>query len=962
MILLAIRIHRYRFWGIQMSQRHYSKLKYKPLTAAMAAVLALSAGNVHAQQAQDNDEEETSQSQTPAPKASGELDSVTVVGSRIKRSEVEGPSPVTIISAEQIALEGHKTVFEALSTLTQASGSTQNELFQSGFTPNASVINLRGLGPGRTLLLINGRRAADYPLPYNGQSNFANFGNIPSAAVERIEILSGGASAIYGSDAVAGVINVVLKTNYEGDSLKLTASKPERDGGFQTDLQWVGGKTKDNWSVTYAVQHYKRNPTFAYQRDFMDSLLDNPLPPDFVGIQPTGTMRLRNRTRSTNNYIAPPAGACEQMGGEWVRWNYRTANAAGVISNLGESCGSFKDVGYQTIQNKSNDLSAYLYGTLQLGNDMELWSSVQAWRSHAASTSGSQFWGGASVGQIWFDPQYNTYVDAQRVFTPMETGGPYSLMQKFKETSTDIAVGLRGTFGENFDWDATVSHARYDVNVDRPRLLANKINDWFLGPRLGTQGGYPVYRLNTAHYYSKMTPAEFAAVSTRVVTEAESQATQGSFVITGDLFQMPAGPVGFAASLEAAAQKYTLHADPRILPSYTGPERIYNLTGTGGGGERNRYAAGVEFSIPIFSKLTASLAGRYDRYDDITAVDDAKTWNAGLQWRPLDGLLVRGSYSTTFRAPDMHYVFAERSGSFSSVFDTRRCLESGRNESQCSSDPLVNYTSFGVRQGTTNLEEETGSSWTAGFVWDIGDSLSLSVDYYDIELEGVVSDITSGYILDGEAGCVTGLTRNRQPFTLGAPGSEFCNDMLSRVTRISAPGTTQDGQISEIRRGPINRAHLSTTGLDATLTYRLITERFGSLGWQLGYNHVLSQRSAQFKNDPIIDYRDDLGNFDFRSRVRSTWTWNRNDWDASLFMLRYGSLPNWQETGRIAPFFLWNAGVGKKFGDLKVSVGVNNLFDKLHPRDDGFNSYPYFWRAFSPIGRSYSMTLEYKFN
>lgn len=943
-----------------MANRQQKTIEFNRLSLALAAALTLSTGSAFAQEAQEPEAQEEASSQTQS--RDKRLDQVVVVGSRISRSEVEGPSPVTIISAEKMEQEGFKTVFEALSTLTQASGSTQNELFQSGFTPNASVINLRGLGPGRTLLLINGRRAADYPLPYNGQSNFANFGNIPAAAVERIEILAGGASAIYGSDAVAGVINVVLKTRYEGDVLKLIASKPQRDGGFSTDVQWIGGKTNDNWSVTYAFEHFKRNPTFAYQRDFMDSLLDNPLPPDFVGIQPTGTMRVRNRTRSINNYIAPPAGACEQFGDELVRFNYRTANAAGVISNLGQACGTYRDVGYQTIQNKVNDLSAYVYGTLQLGNDMELWGSVQAWRSHAASTGGTQFWGGTSVGQIWFDPMFGTYVDAQRVFTPQETGGPYSLMQKFKETSADFALGLRGSFGDNFDWDATVSHARYNVNVDRPRLLANRVNDWFLGPRLGTQGGYPVYRLNTARYYAALTPGEFSALSTRVVTDADSQVTQGSFVVTGDLFQMPAGPVGFAAMVEAAAQQYTLHADPRILPTYTGPDRIYNLTGTGGGGKRNRYATGLEFSIPIHSTLTASLAGRYDRYDDVTAVDDAKTWNAGLQWRPLEGLLVRGSYATSFRAPDMHFVFAERSGSFSTVFDTRRCLESGRNESQCSTDPQVNYTAFGVRQGTTDLEEETGKSWTAGLVWDIGDNLSVSVDYYDIKLEGVVADITNAYILDGEAGCATGLTRNRQPFTLGGAGSAFCDEMLSRVSRTSAPGTTQDGQIAEIRRGPINRAHLSTTGLDATLAYRLVTDRLGRFGWELGYNHVLSQRSAQFEQDPILDYRDDLGNFDFRSRVRSTWTWEKDDWEAAIFMLRYGSLPNWQETGRIAPYFLWNTTVAKEFGNLKVGLGVNNVFDKLHPRDDGFNSYPYFWRAFSPIGRSYSLSLEYKFN
>ena len=891
------------------------------------------------------------------------LDRVSVVGSRIKKVDVEGPAPVTVISSAQIEREGFTTVFDALNTLTQASGSTQNELFQGGFTPNASVINLRGLGPGRTLLLINGRRAADYPLPYNGQSNFANFGNIPAAAVDRIELLAGGASAIYGSDAVAGVVNVVLKTNFEGDLFKLKGSTTTEGGRDRVDFQWIGGKTGDKWGVTYALEYFNSEPLHAFQRDFMDSSLDNPLPPDYVGIQPTGTMRVRDRTKSAGSYIAPPPGACEQFGDEWVRHNYRSASASGAITNLGQACGSYKDIAYQTISNGNSDLSGYAYGTFDFDNGMQAWASLQAYWSQAKYSSGTQFWGGATVGALWYDQQLGTIVDAQRIFTPQEVGGVDKLMSKNDEKSYDFAIGLKGNFGDRFDWDATLSRAEYRINVDSPRLIASKVNDWFLGPRLGTRSGYAVYDLNEAHYYSALTPEQFASMSTTIKTDAESYVNQGSFVISGDLFELPAGPLGFAGVIEASQQEYTLNEDPRILPGYAGDDRPYNRTGTGGGGDRDRYAVGVEFSVPIFDSLKASLAGRMDKYDDITAVDDARTWNAGLEWRPFSSLLVRGSYSTSFRAPDMHYVFAGPSGSYSTIKDYRRCLESGRVDNTCpSSDTTTTYTAFGVRQGTTGLREETGKSWTAGVVWDIIDGLSVSADYYSIELEDVVSDITSAYILEGEAGCITGKTRTGAKFTLGEMGSAFCNDMLSRVTRLSAPGTPNDGQITEIRRGPINRAVLGVKGVDATVDYRLNTDRLGDFRFQLAWSHTLEQTSAQFKSDPVLDYRDDLGNFDFRSRIRATSTWQRDDWQAAVFMVRYGSLPNWQETGRIAPYFIWNASVGKKLTDkAQVNFYVNNVFNAHHPRDDGFNSYPYFWRAFDAIGREVAVEFQYRF-
>jgi iron complex outermembrane recepter protein len=943
-----------------MAIRNTYRLQRSALSAALVAALFLTANVATAQEAA------TPASDTAKPT---DIDGVIVTGSRIKRAEIEGPSPVTIISAAQIEREGFNTVYDALSTLTQASGSTQNELFQGGFTPNASVINLRGLGPGRTLLLINGRRAADYPLPYNGQSNFANFGNIPAAAVDRIEILAGGASAIYGSDAVAGVVNVILKTNFEGDVLKVRGSTTSRGGRDVGDVQWIGGKTGDNWSLTYALEYYNSEPLYGFQRDFMDSSLDNPLPPDFVGIQPTGTMRVRRRTGSTaNSYFAPPAGACEQLGDEWVRWNFRSANTAGAITNLGQACGTFNDIAYQTIANGNNDLSGYAYGTYNFDNGMEAWASLQAWKSEAKYGSGTQFWGGRTVGALWFDQGFNNLVDAQRVFTPQEAGGIDKLLAKNDERSYDVAFGLRGHFGERFDWDLTLSRAQYDVKVERPRLLSTSVNDYFLGPQLGTRvvGGvtYPVYRLDQSRYYTALTPDQFAALNTTVRTDAESHVNQGSFVVSGDLFELPAGAVGMAAILEASQQEYDLTADPRILPDYTGTDRPYNLTGTGGGGSRDRYAAGVEFSIPILDSLKASIAGRFDKYDDVTAVDDAKTWNAGLEWRPLSSLMFRGSYSTSFRAPDMHFVFAERSGSFVTTLDVRRCLESGRTAAQCpSSDPVTNYSMFGVRQGTRDLEEETGNSWTSGLVWDIAEGLSISADYYHIELENAVADITTAYILEGEAGCATGLTRTRAPFTLGAPGSAFCEEMLSRVSRLSAPGTPNDGQITEIRRGPINRAFQSVSGIDATLDWRFDTDRMGDYRINLNYSHTLEQKTAQFKGDPVLDYRDDLTNFDFRSRVRATATWEKNDWQAAIFMLRYGSLPNWQETGRIAPYFIWNTSIGKEITDkAKVTLYVNNIFDKIHPTDEGFNSYPYFWRAFSPIGREIALELQYKFN
>jgi iron complex outermembrane recepter protein len=956
-----------------MTSRNSRALRRCQLTTAILSTLLMS-GVAFAQDNTSNTGSEEGQNS----EQSENLDRIVVTGSRIKRSEVEGPSPVTVISTEQLQREGFVTVAETLQSITQNAGSSQNELNSAGgFTPNGTPINLRGLGEGRTLLLINGRRAADYPFPYNGQSNFQNFGNIPTAAVERLEILSGGASAIYGSDAVAGVVNVVLKKNYEGDILTVRAGTSTTGGGDYTDLQWVGGKTGDNWSLTYALEYFYDEPVYAYQRDFMDSRDDNPLPPAVVGNQPaSGLLILRSGVPvGSPNRITPPTGTCDRFGGEYVNWMYRAVYPAnhpvvalrGTPYNTGETCGYFKDVGYQTISNGNNDLSGYLYGNWQFDNGMELWSSLMAYHSKSELSGGVEFFGGPHTDGVgtrtaaFFatNPGINGNVTVQRILTPQEVGGIEGTHQKFDEKSWDLAVGLRGTFGEKFDWDLTLGRAEYTTTRTRPRLDGSAVTEFFLGQNLGTTAA-PRYLINLDRWYRPITPNEYRAMSSILKYEADSYVTQGSFVVSGDLFELPAGPLGVAGVIEYTKQGYDLTSPDGILPTN---RTVYNLTGTNGGGDRDRYAVGAEISIPIFSMLKANLAGRFDKYNDITNVDDAKTWAAGLEFRPIDSLLLRANYSTSFKAPDMHYVYNEGSGSFSTVLDTFRCLSTGGTPGASScAGATYSYSMFATSKGEPTLEEETGESFTTGLVWDITDNLSVQADYYVVKLEGAIANLSSTFILDAEAGCRTGLTRTRQqyPFDIG---SAFCQEVISRVTREVAPGEPTD-RVTGIRSGPVNQSYRRINGVDASVKYRLDTDRFGDYAFSLEWSHVLGNERQVFATDPIDrEYRDDPGNFDFRSRMRGSVGWQKGDWAANVFMTRYGSLPNWQETARVAPYYLWNANVAKKITEKStISFYVNNIFNNFHPDDSGFNSYPYFWRGYSPIGRTISAQYTYKFN
>lgn len=942
-----------------------SGIKLNRLSVALFAVLALPlAGTAFAQDATDQEAEQPAQ----ASEDTTELDRITVTGSRIKRAEIEGPAPITIITRQDLEREGHVTVFDALETLTQNSTDVQGEMFANGFTPNASVINLRGIGPGYTLFLLNGRRMAEYPQPYNSQSNFVNVAAIPSAMVERIEVLSGGASAIYGSDAVAGVVNVVLRENMEGDAVRLMAGTTTMGGGDTGHIQWTGGKSGERWSLVYALEHLEREPIFGTQRDFIDSVFDNPGNPN-----PSPALALIALNLLDFGPDAPmqPGHAAYYPGEEVCnRFGYRTFDSP----TRGLICGPDDDAALQTIRNKQSNSSGYLYGTFDFDNGNQFWASAFGWDSEAIQSGGTEWWGNTIDvhSGLFYEPTLGTIVQLQRIFRPEEYGGLDAVASKYSERATELATGFRGTmFNDRFDWDVTLAQSRYKYKNDRPRLLAQSVHDLFLTEVEGVMdpffGAYPVFNMNFDAWHSPVTPEQYRAMSTRVVNRGESTATTASFTLSGDLFELPAGPLGFASVLEWASQEYDLNADPRILPSYPvdAPDKPLNLTGTGGGGERDRYALGVEFSVPIVESLRATIAGRYDLYDDITAVDGAPTWQAGLEWRPVDRLLLRANYGTSFRAPDMHYVFAEQSGSFSGILDEYACRSAGRTYSECAAEPLTNesYTAFGIRQGNPNLKEETGKSWTAGFVLDLIEGMSVSADYYSIELKDQVGDITNAWILQQEADCRLGVQRNGDPANFDL-NSSFCQEILGRITRLDAPGTPNDQRVEEIVRGPTNRAYREVEGIDATFRYQMNTDRWGSFNTQLAYSHILSSETQERFDTPRINWRDHMQNFEHRSRVRGAITWQYNDWTTTLFGLRYGSIPNWAETSRLKPFITYNFNIGKQItNDLKVTLLINNVLNNTHIKDSTHTSWPYFnyWGGQSPIGREAFIQVDYRF-
>ncbi|WP_187775696.1 TonB-dependent receptor plug domain-containing protein [Luteimonas suaedae] len=975
---------------------------------ALASALALALFPPFAALAQAQDAQQpppAEQAGAPAETGPDEnartLDTVTVTGSRIKRAEIEGPAPVTIITGEQIRKEGFTTIYEALSSLTEVTGTVQNDYDWGQSSVNASPLNLRNLGPGRSLLLINGHRVADYPLPYTGKSNFANYNNIPTGIVERIEVLASGASAIYGSDAVAGVVNVILKKDIEGDTLRARYGTTTEGGRSVREASWSGGRHGEDWSVAYTLQYFDRKPLWSHERPFMDEESDSPRRNwGYGGVQQgvatnTPQVGIRLYDVASDQRIRPPAGACDQFGGDFYEHNrilYNDFN--GAQTDTGWQCANRSVFQYWTLRNGSKDLSAYVYGTKQFG-DVEAWATVGYWDSTGKSNTFMPDWDSPN----YIDAGSGREMSLLRYFVPSEIGGIDRALTKSKETNWDFNAGLRGTvFNDRFDWDLMAGRAEYELREHFPTIHEERAAEFFLGPSLGIDPatGLDIRAPDYDRLWNPVSRGGYDSVRAVGDKQARTWLTQASFVLSGDLFEGWAGPIGFAGVVEAARQGYELRPDPNTL----GTDPVYGTPFGNietGGGDRNRYAVGVEFKVPLLETLTLSAAGRYDRYDAVA--DDAKnTYNLGLEWRPFPSLLLRSSYATSFRAPDMHFVYADASESVSDQTDYYACLsDPNRQTSNCpggTGEPYHIDNPVITRQGTQDLLYETGDSLTYGFVWDAFDGFSVSADYWRIDIENAIDDVGPDDVLLDEALCrLPGSERPLDKPERAPPSQALCDLQTGRVTR------DDNGMVTRVEVGPINRAQQSVSGVDVASRYQLSTAAWGTFDFALNWTKQLTYKVAQFPGDPFENSRD--RDRQMRYRGRASASWNIDKWTTVLFVDwiagrrsdRYGgctALPNgfrpdvatdctdlredpdtgarsitYGQQSELVDYYnqdqiYWNTSVGYQATEaLRLNLYVNNIFDD-HYQDKWCGGFAYC--VANPVGREVAAEVVYRFD
>ena len=936
-------------------------MKRKLLTKAVCLALALPCVPLVAlaQDAATTDQQQQD-AQTAGKQAEDRdaknLDTVVVTGSRIPRASQETASPTFTITAEEIQKQGFRNVSDVLRAQPLSTGAVQDNQF-AGFTPEATTISLLGLDPSFTLILMDGRPLADFPLLYNGQSNFTDLSSIPVAMIERIDILPGNQSSIYGSAAIAGVVNIILKKYIEGVQVDLRAGGYSKGGGGNERLQITGGNRWDKLDLTWGLQYGHQDPIYLRQRDYTDSTSDNPNP----------TLRYGSRIGIILNGFSgqydDPGNRCDafsQLYGGTVIKDFRPGR--------GNFCGSREQPGFVSILNEEKGTSAYLSSNFALNDSTDLYATLLMSKNKVTVDTGSRFWvpnyNNGLGGYVW-NAAEQTLELYQRVFAPEEQGRDGGFYDSNSD-SYSLAMGIKGTLGDStWDYESYYARSGFKVTSDQLWPLVDAMDqffqDQFLGPQQGTYYGYPVYEPNKAAFYQPITPADFRSFSDTIhnVSRTWTQNVNAQLV-NAELFQLPAGPVGMAAVAQVGNQFWDNPVDPRVSG-----DAFFGINGTSGQGKRDNQAVGVEFSVPLFSTFNMSLASRYDRYRNVGANSDAKaTYKIGLEYRPIETLLLRGNYGTAFRAPDMGYVFSGGNGFFSTETDFYKCEIDPAN---CN---VYTGTSVeGNQVGNQNLTSINANSFGYGFVWSPSSKFDMHADYYNVYLSDKVVPQSTTRILSEENECRQGrLDIN----------SQTCIDARAAIERgpVNAGSPILSETLRKITVRPINVAEERVTGVTAGANFR--TEgRHGRFNVGLEYNLTLSHTSRTYPDDPVTDFFADSQflTAEFKSIVTGDIGWEVGRFGVNVHGIRYGSLPNYARQfgtttngvapGRVRPWMLYNTTFDFKVNDRSsLSLIFNNVLNSKPPSDpsyDGSQGFaPPFYNVFAYNGYGRSFWLEYK--
>ncbi|CAN5805699.1 TonB-dependent receptor [soil metagenome] len=853
-----------------------------------------------------------------------EVDRVTVTGTNIT-SDSPPFVPESIFNREAVERSGARTLGDFFQSMPQNSGGTFTENQSDSLSPGAAAVALRGLGPDATLVLVNGRRVAPYPFAQGGITAFVDLNALPLAAIQQIDVLRDGASAIYGTDAIAGVVNVRFLQRYDGALVNFGYGNTTDTDVGEYRASFITGLTNEarGFELVVVGDYFDRAALFQTDRYFSRSI-----------------DQTRQGGSSFLSSVANPGTVFHPITGNPLRV---PANSDGTpeVSEFRSGRNRFDRAPFQPLIPGTERYGVFARAKVQLAPRADLFAEF----SYRNTWTLQQL----SPAPIEGDVE-NIAVPATNPFNPF--GAPVRFRYRVTEAgprSDEIesdayravaGVNLKLTERWSFESALLYSETQAEVqsfnNLSRPALLAALADT------------NPATSFNVFGAGNNVNnPATIDALRVTTTRTGASRIFGADAKADGPLFKLPAGELLTAFGMEYRYEELSDRFDP-----FSNAGNVIDLNSTSANGDRDIIGAFVEFYAPIVSaemaipavhSLEAQLAFRGESYSDFGETVNPKI---GLAWRPVaDWLLLRGSYSTGFRAPSLVQSSTGSLTFSQELRDERRFRVTGSPEDRSSPIQVLSG-------GNPDLEAEDSKNFSAGFVLTppVLPGLTFSLDYFHIEVDGSIASLDSQFILDNEEdfpGFVLRAPASAADIALGIPG-----DVLLVNTRFQ------------------NLGFVKVEGLDVSLEYITPLTPLGIFTVRGEGAYLASFEQQASAAEPVRELAGTFVRPKFRSRVQLGWriggfeaisTFNyihsyedvtpgrRVDYSTTFDLLleyRFGKgSPATQDTAAAAdPKTIveristrtnprWLDGLG-------VRVGVRNIFDDAPPFSNSTIGYP----------------------
>jgi iron complex outermembrane receptor protein len=835
------------------------------------------------------------------------VERIEVTGSRIKRTDLEGSSPVTTIDASAIEKTGELSMADVLrrSNL-NTFGSTSESSGSSA--QSQSTISLRGAGSDRTLVLLNGKRMPGSPT-LGGTA--VNLNTIPTAAIQRIEVLTDGASAVYGSDAVAGVVNIITKKNFDGLEVSTTATNPVQDGGEEWKTHIVGGVTGDKGNMTFSFEHLNRE--IIYQRDRWFTSSTNVLAPSYSDA--TGvSIYARNFLDGKTGQFSPMA-AC----------NNSKMVGGGHVYDAGDGD---RVCGYD-YTSEAADHASRTYTAGYVNSEYELSDEVMF--QGQGLFSRNETFGRYAPAAGWFNVAANQ-LDIQKfdaagnltgVATNPNAGRAYYRFTDVgtrdsttTDYSTDIQLGLVGSH-DDFGWDVTYHYNLAENTnagtgyVHRP-TVERYVKDGIFN--FGPTGNSQSVVADIAHNTLKQDTMKFQSINAGLNFE---------------YLELPAGAVSWYLGTEASKYQYEANVDAQ-----TAAGDVIGSSGNGSQGDRDVYAVFAESIVPVSDDVELNFAYRYDKYSDFGS---ATTPKVAIRYQALEDVVVRASWGQGFRAPSLSDLLAADSFSADSAIDYLYCDVLGTPVADCKAKQYDV-----TRQANPELEPETSDFYNLGVIWDITDNLSTKVEYYNLSIDNVITFVSLASLLNEEQ------------------KAGYGNLSRGEITRVN---DDPNGKLLSATTPQANGNGFDTTGIDFNITYSGFETDIGEFGTSYDLTYVLSYDDEEYFGGPVNNKIGRNG----MPEMRFTWVldWTHGDHSASL-LTQYidgqsekTNPTDYSQIGSLSSQTTFDVSYGYHTSwDGKFGLGIRNLTNQDPVLDSDLE---YDSSLYNLYGRTYTATYTQKF-